>query len=121
MRSGIKRLAIGLALLVVSACDPSLPLYLRNGCAEYITVKTFFTDGTVSEGALEPGQRLAYMHVPRNVDIEKVTVFLKGAVIHTLDRAKLTSMLSSVKDPRHITWNIEEHGIRPLSATELRD
>ncbi|MGH8523750.1 MAG: hypothetical protein ACREXY_05880, partial [Gammaproteobacteria bacterium] len=104
-----------------SACDPALPLYLRNGCTEDITIQTLFTSGAIEQGDLEPGQRLAYMHIPPDVEIEKVSVFLSGSMIHSLSKTDIVSLMDSVSSPRQTTWNIERHEIRPLSAAQLKD
>lgn len=101
----------------LAACDPAYPLFLRNGLAAPITVQTTFEGGTPSEGVLQPGQRLAFLH-PQG-EIERVVVLSEGRKLHDLNRQTLLDMHNSVPDPRQVTWNIQPDGIKPLNRAQL--
>lgn len=114
----IVRILVGVTLLMVlAACDPAYPLLLRNGLATPITVQTTFAEGTPSEGVLQPGDRLVFLH-PKG-EIERVVVLSEGRKVHDLNRQALLDMRNSVSDPRQVIWNIQSDGIRPLSRSEL--
>lgn len=116
--SATVRFLVGTTLLVgLAACDPAYPLFLRNGLAAPITVQTKFEGSTPSEGILQPGERLAFLH-PRG-EIERVVVLSEGRKLHDLNRQALFDMRTSVSDPRQVTWNIQPDGIKPLSRAEV--
>ena len=68
------RLLLGVSVLIsVAACDPAYPLFLRNGLTAPITVEAKFEGSTLSEGVLQPGESLVFLH-PKG-EIERVIVF----------------------------------------------
>lgn len=116
--STIVRFLFGVVLLIGSvACDPAYPFFLRNGLAAPITVQTTFEGGAPSEGIMQPGERLAFLH-PKG-EIERVVVLSEGQKLHDLNRQALLDMRNSVSDPRQVTWNIQSDGIKPLSRAEV--
>lgn len=115
----LHRIVFGAALvLVLAGCDPAAPLFLRNGLSTPITVRASFSGagGAPSEGTLQPGERLAFIH-PQG-DIERVTVLVDDKAIHDLDKAALEKMRDSVDNPRDVTWDIEPGRIKPLNRAE---
>ncbi|MBX6421551.1 MAG: hypothetical protein IRZ06_11190 [Nevskia sp.] len=116
--SATVRFLFGVALLIgLVACDPAYPLFLRNGLATPITVQTTFQGSAPSEGVLQPGQTLTFLH-PQG-EIEHVVVLSEGRKLHDLTRQALLDMRNSVSDPRQVTWNIQADGIKPLSRAEI--
>ena len=112
------RLFFGVALLIgLSACDPAYPLFLRNGLVSPITVQTTFENDAPTEGILQPGEQLAFLH-PKG-EIERVVVTAEGRQLLDLNRQMLLNMRNSTPDPRRVTWNIQADGIKPLSRAEL--
>ena len=117
MMNAIRFVLATVMLVGLAACDPTYPLFLRNGLATPITVQTTFEEGTPSKGALQPGERLAFLH-PKG-KIERVVVFSEGRKLHELDRQALLDMRNAVPDPRQVIWNIQSDGIKPLSRAEV--
>lgn len=117
MKNGIRFVLAVTVLAGLEACDPAYPLFLRNGLATPITVQTTFEEGDPSEGVLQPGERLAYLH-PKG-EIERVVVLAEGRKLHDLSRQALFGMRNFVSDPRQVTWNIQSDGIKPLSRAEV--
>lgn len=68
----------------LTACDPAYPLFLRNGLATPITVQAKFEESVPSEGVLQPGERLTFLH-PKG-DIERVVIYTEGNKLHDLNR-----------------------------------
>lgn len=112
------RFLFGIILAIdLAACDPTYPLFLRNGIATPITVQTTFEGGTPNEGVLQSGQELTFLH-PKG-EIERVVVFSAGRKLHDLDKQTLFAMRNSVPDPRQVIWSIEPEGIKALSRAEV--
>ena len=113
-----KAIWLALVLLPLVSCDPAYPLLVRNGLPTPVTVRTTFEQGVVpSEGLLQPGERLAFMHAGGNV--ERVVVMSGGKVLFDLDKAALTKMRGSVRDPRQVVWNVQEDGVKPVNRADL--
>ena len=117
MMKAIRFVLAAAVLIGMAACDPTYPLFLRNGIATPITVQITFEEGAPSEGVLQPGERLAFLHTKG--EIERVVVFSEGRKLHDLDRQSLLDMRNSVPDLRQVTWNIQTYGIKPLSRAEV--
>jgi hypothetical protein len=117
MSTPIRFLVAVTLLIAMVACDPAYPLFLRNGLAAPVTIQTRFEGGTQSEGVLQPGQQLTFLH-PKG-EVERVVVFSEGQKLHDLDRQTLLDMRNSVTNPREVTWNIRPDRIQALSRAEL--
>ncbi|MFU8832403.1 MAG: hypothetical protein ACNA7J_09630 [Wenzhouxiangella sp.] len=106
-----------IALVVLTACDPTYPLFLRNGLETQVTVQTKFEEGVSSEGVLQPGERLTFLHPEGK--IASVIVYSEGHILYEFDKQALLDMHNSVSDPRQVTWNIQSDGVKPLSRAEM--
>ena len=117
MTNAIRAVLLVITLVVLTACDPTYPLFLRNGLVAPITVRATFEEGAVSEGVLNPGERLAFLR-PKG-EIKNIAVFSEGRLLHEFDKKTLFEMKNSVPNPRLVTWNIQSDGIKPLSQSEV--
>lgn len=117
MNTAIRLFWGGALLAGLVACDPAYPLFLRNGLTTPITVQATFEGSAPSEGVLQPGEQLAFLH-PKG-EIERVVVFSEGLRLYDFDRQTLLDMRNSVPDPRQVTWNIQSGEIKALSRAEV--
>ena len=114
--NNMRHVLVVVVLVVLAACDPAYPLFLRNGLATPITVRATFEEGAPSEGVLRPGERLTFLH-PKG-EIKYIVILSEGQKLHELDKKALLDMRNSIPNPRLVTWNIQSDGIKPLSQLE---
>lgn len=117
MSNPLRCVLAAVVLISLVACDPTYPLFLRNGLSGPITVETRFEGSAPSEGVLQPGERLTFVH-PKG-EIEHIMVYFEGGKLHELDRQALLNMRNAFHDPRQVTWNIQTDAITPLSRAEV--
>jgi hypothetical protein len=101
--------AIGVLL---SACDPIYPPFMRNGLNAPLRVRTVYSSGEITDDEWSPQMEVSCGR--KEAQVNSMSVTLEGREIHHLDQNDIIRMTKSVKDMRKVIWEIRRNQIVPL-------
>jgi hypothetical protein len=96
----------------IVSCDPVYPPFIKNNLSSQIGIRVDYTDGTYSEGVLNPRERLVFG--PKGKDVNHLLITSNQQRLYDLDSQALAALRGSVSDERSVTWSIESDGIKPM-------
>ncbi|SRR6266540_437685 len=109
----VKRRLVTLSFaLLLTACDPITPPFMKNALATPIDVTITYTNAVETRDTWQPQMEVACGR--DDAQLTSLSVRAGRRVIHHLDQADIGRMLRSVSDPRKVVWEIRLNSIVPV-------